>query len=360
MPGNLKFYTPSITQDDNGRVYYFDNLKFLLILLVVIGHYVDPFSDLFPIYKSVYLFIYTFHMPLFIFTTGFFAKSAIKKDSGFQSGKVISFFVLYAGLSYGIYFIEYYMDGRDVTYDLFSTGNSSWYLLACCLWYLMIPVFGNIKPVITIPTLTVLAILAGYTEDIGDFLVFSRVLCFAPFFMAGYYLKEKTISKITSVHWLIRILALVVLVAVFIVLVKYQDHFLQFRGLLTARNSYDTLGFPEDGALYRAIWFAIASILVYCFMLIVPKAKLFFTKLGENTLQTYIWHLLVLRLLGCISLVGIASIWAEKNELVALFPLILAIIVGFVFSLKPPFGYIVNFILRFKFSFIYRKSQPPK
>ena len=360
MSGKLSFYSPSIPKDNNGRVYYFDNLKFMLILLVVIGHYIDPFSDTFPIFKSAYLFIYTFHMPLFVFTTGFFAKSVMKKDSGFQLGKVISFFILYVGLSYGIYFIEYYMDGRDVTYDLFSTGNSSWYLLGCCLWYLMIPVLGNIKPIITIPILTVLAILAGYAEAIGDFLVFSRVLCFAPFFMAGYYFKAKNVSKITSVHRSVRLIAFGVLVAVFFILVKYQDYFLQFRGLLTARNSYAIFDSFDDGALYRAVWFASALILAYCFMLIVPKTKLFFTKLGQNTLQTYVWHLLALRLLGCISLVSIVADWTEKSSLTVLFPPALALAVGFVFSLKPPFGYLMNYILRFKFKFLYRKDTYSK
>lgn len=353
----LAIYSGLEDRDDKGRIYYFDNLKFLLILLVVIGHYVDPFSDTFPIYKSVYLFIYTFHMPLFVFSTGFFAKTAVKKDVGFQLGRVISFFILYAGLSYSIYFIEFYMDGRDVTYDLFSTGNSSWYLLACCLWYLMVPILGNIKPYFVIPVLVVIAIVAGYTEAIGDFLVFSRVLCFAPFFMAGYYMNDKTVLKITSVHWIVRVLALGVLAAVFYVLVKYQEFFLQFRGLLTARNSYAIFENPDDGALYRGIWFVSAVVLMYCFMLIVPKAKLFFTKLGENTLQTYIWHLIVLRLLGCISLVSIVAGWAEGSSLYSAFPFVLAIVVAVVFSLKPPFGYLVGFILKFKYNFLYRKKS---
>lgn len=341
----------------SNRIYYFDNLKFLLILLVVIGHYVDPFSETCPIYKSVYLFIYTFHMPLFIFITGFFSKSSMKKEGGFQFGRVISFFILYAGLSYLIYFIEFYMDGRDVTYDILSTPNSSWYLLACCFWYLMIPVLGNIKPVITLPLLVAIAILAGYTDLVGDFLVLSRVLCFAPFFMAGYYISKKRVIKITSVHWIFRLLAFAALAAVFIILVKYQDYFLQFRGLLTSRNSYAIFESADDGAFYRAIWFVTATVLSYCFMLIVPKRKLFFTKLGENTLQTYIWHLLILRLLGCISLVSIVADAASVNRLWSIVPLVLAVAVTFVMSLKPPFGYIVGFIMDLKYKFLYRKDS---
>ena len=59
------------------RVALWDNLKFLLVTCVVIGHFADQFTDVSLIYDSIFLFIYSFHIPLFIFISGIFYKKII-------------------------------------------------------------------------------------------------------------------------------------------------------------------------------------------------------------------------------------------------------------------------------------------
>ena len=62
------------------RIEYLDFLKFFAIFCVLLGHSTEQISaDIFwdhPIWS----FIYTYHMPLFIFLSGFFFRSALKKD----------------------------------------------------------------------------------------------------------------------------------------------------------------------------------------------------------------------------------------------------------------------------------------
>lgn len=61
------------------RDVYFDNLKFILILLVVMGHLFQPFNGgitIGPIFK----FLYSVHMPLFIFVAGYFSKNVDNKN----------------------------------------------------------------------------------------------------------------------------------------------------------------------------------------------------------------------------------------------------------------------------------------
>jgi len=48
------------------RDTFYDNLKFFLIVTVVVGHFVSPLTDSSKFCKSLFLFIYTFHMPLFV------------------------------------------------------------------------------------------------------------------------------------------------------------------------------------------------------------------------------------------------------------------------------------------------------
>lgn len=47
--------------------YFIDNLKVILIFLVVFGHLIERYIDTNSTLLGVYMFIHTFHMPLFIF-----------------------------------------------------------------------------------------------------------------------------------------------------------------------------------------------------------------------------------------------------------------------------------------------------
>ena len=49
------------------RIYKWDNLKCFLIVMVVIGHFVNQYAPISNTMKSLSLFIYSFHMPLFFF-----------------------------------------------------------------------------------------------------------------------------------------------------------------------------------------------------------------------------------------------------------------------------------------------------
>lgn len=57
------------------RISFFDNARFLLMVLVVFGHLLQPFTIQNQWYNKLYLFIYTFHMPAFIFISGYFSES---------------------------------------------------------------------------------------------------------------------------------------------------------------------------------------------------------------------------------------------------------------------------------------------
>lgn len=67
------------------RIAYWDNVRFFLIILVVIGHGIHVYDS--KIFSALFLFIYSFHMPLFVLIAGMFHKNEnIEK-------RVIGFFV---------------------------------------------------------------------------------------------------------------------------------------------------------------------------------------------------------------------------------------------------------------------------
>ena len=62
------------------RSAYWDNIKAILIFLVVLGHFLLAMQKKSVLVEAVYWWIYSFHMPAFVFASGYFAKSFVKKN----------------------------------------------------------------------------------------------------------------------------------------------------------------------------------------------------------------------------------------------------------------------------------------
>ena len=82
------------------RAPFFDNLKGILIFLVVFGHFILPVNNTLVV-SAIFEFIYLFHMPLFVFITGLFAKSAVR--NGRLRVELIAPFVVVASSSRRFY-----------------------------------------------------------------------------------------------------------------------------------------------------------------------------------------------------------------------------------------------------------------
>src|SRR5919197_6422617 len=67
--------TPADRPAPRQRDGHLDNAKFIGVLLVVCGHVLAQIMPGSGFAHAVYLFIYTFHMPLFIVLAGYFSRS---------------------------------------------------------------------------------------------------------------------------------------------------------------------------------------------------------------------------------------------------------------------------------------------
>ena len=56
------------------RDYGFDNSKLILIILVVFAHLLEISTKNYGSNNDIYRVIYSFHMPAFVFITGYFSK----------------------------------------------------------------------------------------------------------------------------------------------------------------------------------------------------------------------------------------------------------------------------------------------
>ena len=120
------------------RDYFFDNVKAVLMFLVVLGHL------LLPIHGESFLvvvkrLIYVFHMPMFVFVSGYFAKTFYK------NGRYNYRKLLYLGKAYLVFVVAiqlvYAISGYQAfsQINLFSQSGAPWYLFAMIAWYLTIP-----------------------------------------------------------------------------------------------------------------------------------------------------------------------------------------------------------------------------
>lgn len=86
------------------RNFIIDNVKFILIILVIFGHiplirgfinYGVESIELDLITWNVVKGIYAFHMPLFVFISGYFSKDKSIYDTLISSKKILKLFILF-------------------------------------------------------------------------------------------------------------------------------------------------------------------------------------------------------------------------------------------------------------------------
>ena len=116
------------------REYQYDNLRFLLIALVVLGHLLEIAGGI-PGRKILYDVIYSFHMPAFLFLSGMFARL----DRGrFLFGLCLPYLALQV-----LYLSWARLLGEQQTQLEFARPYwLLWYLFVLMLYTLLLPVYA--------------------------------------------------------------------------------------------------------------------------------------------------------------------------------------------------------------------------
>lgn len=277
---------------------YFSNAKFILICLVVLAHGMEPVPAGNHVIHILYKLIYLFHMPVFIFISGYFSA----RQQKMKLGKLL--------LQYAVFQIIYVLVGTaltpgrrfDIGYDLFVPFWVLWFHLSLVTWKLLIPYTLRCFRGFSMVFLLCLAVAAGYTP-LGLGLSLSRTLVFAPFFLLGYLAKDRHIQRMKNLPAWFGSLVFLFSVIILAYVVEPPDR------LLYGSTSYDQLGyFGAEGAIYRLLVFLWSLILGVSFLSLVPKRKQLITRLGANTMQVYLFH-------------GLPLLWLRTAEIVDGVPL---------------------------------------
>ncbi|SCK15725.1 Fucose 4-O-acetylase [Streptomyces sp. SceaMP-e96] len=267
------------------RDAFFDNAKYLAIVLVAIGHAWAPYYHGHRTAASLYLFVYAFHMPAFTVISGYFSRSFDMRRDRLQrllTGVAVPFVIFQTTFALFRYWGG---DTESFTLSMLDPWFLTWFLAALFIWRLTAPLWRIVRwPV---PLALAIAVGASVSPDIGTEFDLQRVLQFLPFFVLGMCLKAEHFSLVR--RWPVRIAAVPVLAGALVfaywAVPRMNDAWFYHT------DSAENLGAPWwIGALMQPAMFGCSLVLTACFLAWVPGRRMWCTALGAGTLYGYLLH----------------------------------------------------------------------
>ncbi len=265
------------------RDVYFDNAKFILITLVVLGHFFTTLAHHHEIIEAIYKTIYSFHMPAFILLSGVFAKGFYQKGYLVKLTKRIIVPYLIFQIIYILYYYFLY-DHSTFSLDFLMPQWSLWFLLSLFCWYILLLGYAKLKPFLGIGLSIIIALLVGYLDSIANYLSLSRTLVFFPFFLIGYHLGRERLKQFIkpSLHIVSFVFILIVLVGF------YLDSDFSSEWLYGSKP-YGEIEAVTALSMFKRLSIICLSFLMICsFLSFVPQKQYFFTNFGKQTLYVYL------------------------------------------------------------------------
>jgi fucose 4-O-acetylase-like acetyltransferase len=267
------------------RDAFFDNAKYLAIVLVAVGHAWEPLRDGSRTVTALYTLVYAFHMPAFIVISGYFSRNFDASPARVRrliTGVAVPYVVF--EVAYTLY-TRWTDHAPDRPISLLSPLYLTWFLAALFIWRLTTPIWQLTRR--PLPLALTVAMLATLAPSIGSDLDLQRVLQFLPYFVLGLCLKPEHFQLVR--RRAVRVAAVPVFVCALGVAywavprVKYA--------WLFHRYSAAELGAPAwQGPVVTLALFVCSALLVACFLAWVPGRRMWFTALGAGTLYGYLLH----------------------------------------------------------------------
>ncbi len=286
-----------------------DNTKFLMILLVAYGHLLEALIDQSVVIKSIYLSIYSFHMPVFILLSGILTKIDYSQDRMEKTiTSILIPFLAFTFLFETMYIMTY---GKMSEYTMnFEPFWILWFLFSLFLWKMFLPVVIKFRYPITLSI--IIALLAGYIDSVGYFFGLGRTLYFFPFFLIGHKLSVFVLSdeRLINKPKILFISILVLNIALFGWFNNIQHQW------LFGSESYSALGVDSwYAAIIRLGIYGISIITSISILMLVPSTESKISTYGSNSLYVYVWHGFFIKIFASLGL--ISFIW-EVSSLLAL------------------------------------------
>lgn len=340
------------------RIAVWDNARFLLIVLVVIGHAISTVRTDSQLGFALYAYIYLFHMPAMILLSGMFSRPDSSPKAIRSTIQLIVIWLTWEAIWAVIHFaVEGKTPGQNF---LVSPAWTLWFLVTLATMRILLPYIAMLRwPLLSS---IVIALVAGILPAIGTQFSASRTLAFLPFFVAGWMIRDR---GWLDGQWFVRpsrgalLAAWAGLGAVALVFVMTPDlrEFWRIDKWLTWRDDYTWLfaharigeWLPDQwgwvllgGAAVTAALMAVAAAMTLALLIVTPRRHSVMTVWGSRTLYVYLLHgpvVWVLRETGAID--WIAALGAPGLLVVVGFGIALAAVLSMAWVPRA-FGLIVE------------------
>jgi fucose 4-O-acetylase-like acetyltransferase len=280
------------------RVPFWDNARWIAITLVVIGHAILKLIADSDVAYTTYLFIYLFHVPVFVSVSGYFAKSGppgMRQLKRLLTDIVFPYFIFETIWS----LINWAVRG-ELSLDYTTASWTLWFLIALGVWRVALPYLVMLR----FPMLfaVIISVAAGYLDTVDSTLALSRTAGLLPFFVFGWKIRQWGISTRwlalrTVVIWRWRAAALCLFTAIALTLSlgigTWRD--LLIRRFLLYDEQYNSFGYDQWWAGFvRLGMLGLGMLLTAAFLTLIPRRQTFFTTWGAATMYIYLLHSFVL------------------------------------------------------------------
>lgn len=268
--------------DTKKRSAYWDNIKGILIISVVIIHSIYSLQDS-TINNLIFDALIFFNMPAFVFVSGYFSKSERSRSTNAILRLLVSYFLfMLPFLLYNTYL------GKEP--KIIHSYYSEWFLMALVFWRLITPYLAKFKGIM--PAMIIFSVLIGFWGTVNGELAFAtnKIVVFWPYFMAGYLLKKDTVeNKIKTIKTPVKLLAGGAALAGAGLIEALSHKMLNITDNDFLPNKYS--GFNLEDPLSRISIIAVSTLMIIAFLLLsVEKNIPIITKAGKNSLVIFLFH----------------------------------------------------------------------
>lgn len=280
------------------RVPLWDNARWIAITLVVVGHAILKLIGESDTAYATYLFIYAFHVPLFVAVSGYFAKSGPPDTR--QLSRLMTDLVIPYVIFETIWTTLRWLLGGSFRLDYSSASWTLWFLLALVIWRVLLPYLVLLRYPLLVSIL--LSLGAGYVDSIDSTFALSRAIGLLPFFVFGWklrqwYLTDRWLALSTGTVWRWRAAALALFgaLAALCLLFTPELRSLQVRRFLLYDEAYASFGYEQFWAVGIRLGLMILAFgLIVAFLMLTPRVRTWFSPLGGATMYIYLLHSFVL------------------------------------------------------------------
>ena len=264
------------------RDYLFDNYKALLIFLVVIGHFTGPSVSDNTFLLILKWFIVSFHMPAFIFISGYFSKRELPFRAVLQ--KLAVPYLAYEIIYYLWYVLVVH---KETGLRLLRPKFTLWYLLALFLWKVITPYVKKIRGYLFLAFIA--GFLIGFSNMENNFLTIPRALVYYPFYLAGTDFNRSLPDKFRTPKGRLLSCISIGLVLGFLIFAAMTKA-APMQVFYGRYNYADMKQSILEGLLWRLLLYLIGFVMTFGLMILISDKKRSFSYIGTRTMAIYLFH----------------------------------------------------------------------